>query len=134
MGCDIHLSIEYRDIWNPTFWQSFGADIYMPRDYHLFGLLAGVRGQEVPLFPIRGIPDDLSCEVDDKYYRPSSAGIRKVVDPDWHTPSWLTYEEWVSVLTQDIDDVLAQYKAVSDVMKRLEQHGFKTRVIFWFDN
>lgn len=133
MGTDIHLSIEYKE--EPAgLWYAFGADIYMPRDYRLFGLLAGVRDPVHSLFPVRGIPGDISWEVDDKYY--SSDGEHKVVDPDWHTPSWLSREEWVTVLAQDFKDVPVQYRAVSDVMRRFENESYSyiTRVVFWFDN
>ena len=69
------------------------VDIYDGRDYELFGLLAGVRGDFSGLFSIdggagylhhpRGLPDDLSPEVKEEY------GDGEY----WHTPTWYDYSE-----------------------------------------
>jgi hypothetical protein len=69
MGCDIHAYIEYRDpktkeIPNtPKTWCCWGRRYYVWRNYMMFGLLAGVRGQAEPVVEPRGIPDGLSWEV-----------------------------------------------------------------------
>ena len=70
MGCDIHATWEYResyrDCWvNGDAW-TFGADgwvepifpILDERDYHVFGILAGVRGESLPIAKPRGVPSD----------------------------------------------------------------------------
>ena len=53
MGCDIHMMIEYRtyDRGRPY---TFGGELYIPRDYRLFGHTAGVRGDSDPVVPPRG--------------------------------------------------------------------------------
>jgi preprotein translocase subunit SecE len=62
MGCDIHLYIEKksRGIWKP-FDQIPREDYPDERNYNVFALLAGVRGQYKKVyFPNRGIPVDTS--------------------------------------------------------------------------
>lgn len=86
MGADIHAYVEYadfvthdgKDYWSGVT-RNFGS-----RNYYLFGLLAGVRGPDGPLFDIRGMPegqisydtagdywyyvtDDPACENMDRY-------------------------------------------------------------------
>lgn len=52
--------------------------------------------------------------------------------PDWHTPTWLTGDEWRSVVG---DLVYGQeYRAVGAAMRSLEDEGHETRAVFWFDN
>lgn len=44
----------------PERWQDFGGRINPGRNYHLFGRMAGVRGDGPPVVAPRGIPDDLA--------------------------------------------------------------------------
>jgi hypothetical protein len=66
MGCDIHAHLELLD--QPAL---HVARFEMPRNYHLFSLLAGVRydPQELrgfePLYELRGLPPDISPTVFD---------------------------------------------------------------------
>jgi len=71
MGADIHAYVEYvdfvtaegEDYWNGLT-KNFGS-----RNYYLFGLLAGVRGSDGPVFPVRGMPEGrLSYEASDDYW------------------------------------------------------------------
>jgi len=57
LGCDIHIFIEHKSK-SSSVWYGFGGEIFLPRNYNLFGLLAGVRGGD-SIFPPRGIPDDI---------------------------------------------------------------------------
>lgn len=79
MGCDIHCYIEYSnwtDREGEPYWQCFGGRYNPGRDYTMFDILAGVRGEEHTLFEPRGIPKgklsyevegDLYCYVNDEY-------------------------------------------------------------------
>ena len=69
MGCDIHMYVEWKvKSRNDNYWDTFGGCINPGRDYELFGLLAGVRSDEVPMFPIRGIHDNMAFESRYDYY------------------------------------------------------------------
>lgn len=68
MGCDIHFFVEYRpkkistrNIEYSHEWRTFIHGIHMPRNYNLFGIMAGVREGEgnKALFYPRGLPDDV---------------------------------------------------------------------------
>jgi hypothetical protein len=71
MGADIHAYVEYSDFKTADgeqYWTNFtrnGGE----RNYYLFGLLAGVRGEEAPLFSPRGLPDGhLGYWTEDDYW------------------------------------------------------------------
>lgn len=71
MGADIHAYIEYdvgRD--PPSHYFSFGARIYLQRDYMMFTLLAGVRSYDdlEPVYPVRGLPQNASWEARGDYF------------------------------------------------------------------
>ena len=131
MGCDIHMYVEYRERkkvkpknGEEERWKSFGDRINPGRDYRMFTILAGVRGQsEYSLEPKGKIErenmgyssrsdaflyitedptGDGSCnrETAEKYV---SYGC-KIIDnnwveyPDWHSHSWLSTEEFREAL------------------------------------
>jgi hypothetical protein len=61
MGCDIHCYIEYRHAKDGGSWRPFGGRINPGRNYAVFELLAGVRGDETRAISApRGLPDDVS--------------------------------------------------------------------------
>lgn len=160
MGCDIHGYIEYKR-W-PTLdtpYCLFSGRLG-DRDYSMFGLLAGVR-QDGCMFEPRGIPKDISrttlweyglfvskeegadgedrtCSVEsaNKWVaRGDSVWLDKnlVSSPDWHTPSYVSTEEFEQVIqkrkemewgySEEWDAILAAMKALPDA-----------RFVFWFDN
>lgn len=83
MGADIHMWAETR--LRPTDpWQAYRSDDLeaTPRNYYMFSLVAGVRGQCNPLFSVRGFPKDLS------------EGLAHVPGELEHTPTWLTLQEF----------------------------------------
>ena len=94
MGCDIHVFCEHYNKESKR-WENLSlykkdtdgtfksVDVYDGRDYELFGILAGVRSCSNPFVYPRGLPDDLSCEVLNKY------GDREY----FHTPTWYDYCE-----------------------------------------
>ncbi len=74
MGCDIHFYVErkidgkwvqqFKNVPDPGPWKHNSKYWYTERNYILFGLLAGVRCDDItPLSPPRGIPDDLSDDL-----------------------------------------------------------------------
>jgi hypothetical protein len=76
MGADIHLYVEYDDGNNEPFsivddirGYSSG-DFLIPRDYHLFAVLAGVRSYDkiTPRYEPRGIPEIASPDIINAYY------------------------------------------------------------------
>lgn len=77
-----------------------------------------------------------------KIYYNSDGTPWRVDHPDWHSHSWLTIEEYEQALghynkLKDTDEywgVPEAYNAVLAAMKSLENDGFYTRVVFWFDN
>lgn len=121
MGCDIHLFCErynkeskrwenlslYKKNDNGTF---DAVDVYIGRDYELFGLLAGVRSYTNPFVIPRGIPDDLSCEVAKEY------GSGEY----FHTPTWYDYCE-LHAYEYMMRDSCREIKQRDDKIKELEE-------------
>lgn len=129
MGCDIHWHVETRyigDAWGDEehgweYNRCLSIETDPHRDYTLFGLLAGVRGGDDPVYPPRGMPEDSQIDMGE----------------DVHTPSWLTPEELIDVLhafTVDIQD----YDSASYLWQRFyilrELREHEVRVVFWFDS
>lgn len=137
------------------------------RDYSLFGWLAGVRCEPpTVLFPPRGLPDALSYDVeaavfllvDDNHSHldgycsttqaaqwggvvetdPNTGLPARVLAPDWHSYSWLTIEEYRTVLAAytlaEGGPPGPEYTAVLAAGEALEARGYPARVVFWFDN
>lgn len=160
MGCDIHLYLESKH-------QRGWSDLCTPpgvRDYEMFELMAGVRGDET-LFPPRGLPKDIGLSTrhesqlfitedgngDHQASRENaakwvSAGSSSYTDkdkkfithPDWHSHSWLTADEFGKV----IDEYRKRYGKSPDLDYVALHHmmvfygfnGVETRLVFWFDN
>jgi len=163
MGCDIHCYVEYRrPEWTQDFWNGFGGRINPGRNYEMFGRMADVRGSGPPVVEQRGIPEKLGWAARNDWYlfitehpgdgyvthetalRYASYG-RKIVEqngkptwvehPDWHTPSWLTIEEYEAALTRESGwPPQDEYWAVLAAMKCLRDRGNDVRLVFWFDN
>ena len=100
MGCDIHSFVEHKD--SDTWYlvdDKFGPKSFMgkswniPRNYDLFGLLAGVRTWFIdPIkYPI-GLPIDISYAV----YNIWNSSF------DWHTPSYYLLSELLNVENKKI--------------------------------
>lgn len=78
MGCDIHAYLEFRD---PkalnvngeinTAWRGWGA-VHLPRNYAIFGRLAGVRTNATPVVEPRGVPEDMCFWTSGEYWKPVS--------------------------------------------------------------
>lgn len=96
MGCDIHAAIERRDGTHRQHgvdaecWR-FVAPLELGRNYHLFGILAGVREHRHPqITPQRGLPTDV-----DRASRTREEDINDDSYQDFgdHSFSWLTLAE-----------------------------------------
>jgi len=77
MGADIHAYVEFFSKSEfatrgslCTVTSFCGGEIDFGRNYNLFGLIAGVRSMNSPLFPVRGLPQspDLSYTCAQAYY------------------------------------------------------------------
>lgn len=118
MGCDIHLYVERQrkdgswtrvpDTKGPRhpYYTSNGTEeqnkfLEEPcwdtgRDYLLFGRLAGVRRDVLPIAEPRGIPADISKSVAKQW---------KDGMGDWHTPSYLSAQELLAAKDEPIQHV-----------------------------
>lgn len=94
MGADIHFYIEKlndNNKWEYIYIKNKDDEIvtWYPRDYKLFGLLAGVRGDTYDdLTKIRGLPYNMSSEVNTTY--------EKYKD-DYHSATWYMLSELYSM-------------------------------------
>jgi hypothetical protein len=61
MGCDIHPFLEIESFEAGQCNSLYNVQPDLPRHYELFAAMAGVRGGATPLFPPRGIPDNLGA-------------------------------------------------------------------------
>jgi hypothetical protein len=116
MSCDMHAFIE-RPYTGSDDYQAI-AKVFIDRDYEFFGMIAGVREEELIVFEPRGIPSDASIETCYQYACEES---------DAHTPSWLTAEE-IRQIEERADwtsneHLFAMMRALPD-----------SRIVFWFDN
>lgn len=170
MGCDIHYWIERQqddgtwecvysteapDATDPEYTEGYARlaargrpeKLYIPRDYGLFGLLAGVRcwGMK-PIRPKREWPDDLSFVIE---------WATTMWADDWHSRTWYTLRDFIEF---DWDQVISHgdereefyrmrnmigstYRRyfrsfINDFVEALKQFGppDKVRVMIFFDN
>lgn len=133
MGCDIHAFVETTTTSEEKeYWNNFAEEFRLDRNYGMFGFLAGVRTDDKPIVPARGLPTNLASTTENSAYLRISNEFAeedgfcslenaqkyqgygsnivmrdgkpyKVSHPDWHSHSWLTLEEF--------DKVIAAYKA-----------------------
>ena len=62
-----------------------------------------------------------------------------VENPDWHSHSWLTLQEYEKALNiywtdPETFNIHPEYKAILGAMKSLDEQGYDVRAVFWFDN
>ena len=164
MGCDIHAFVEHAWITRSDgspYWQTFISNAGN-RDYRMFGWLAGVRSDREPLFPLKSLPDDMSWGTRDYMWMrvvdepdpdqrqctaEQAAGWGEEVfdvgsfkycnDPDLHSHSWLTLDEFKQVLAQYMINhgpYAAEWDAMKAAMEAFEKRGAQTRLVFAFDN
>lgn len=166
MGCDIHCFLEFK--YNDGQWESFSKKIRPGRDYEVFSFLAGVRGYGdiQPLVDPRGFPKDAGYDASDSYFRyvtddfglvygsvpraraeswVNSYGSyylddskSRVSDPDYHSASWLTTEEFRESIRrrEPIGKriIVDHFELILAAMEGFENRGVPARLVFWFDN
>jgi len=155
MGCDIHVHIEMQAsdgtwhraediIQNPYYepGETYHGNTpetydswYWSRNYALFSILAGVRGNGPPIVEPRGLPDDAGQSVLEEW---DEGGM----SVDWHTPHWYSLKELEDNIDrfkdaevygqQFIDDVIVRMRTLAD--EELDGDGEKIRFVAWFDN
>lgn len=138
MGCDIHAHIEYQEYGK---WWHY-AHVRLWRWYDLFAFMAtggsSRRPHIQPVFAPRGLPNDI--EETTRYYHEDDSR-----DYTLHHTSWLTLDEMRDVRKAYIQwyaDIYpnndlpkpADYDACYAAMGCLEGAGYRTRLLFWFDN
>lgn len=167
MGCDIHMYIEYADK-DKKRWRSFGKRINPGRNYAMFGILAGVRMETEFSYEPSGLPDNLGWESrsDNELYicedgsegcatmesaerwveSGSSLFIKNlkgentwVTNPDWHSHSCLTADEYKKALEFYATEYGSKYPepeyyVVLACLEKFNELGFESRIVFWFDN
>ncbi len=109
MGCDIHLHIEVKAHGK---WEHY-THPRIPRNYTLFGKMAGVRGDEPPISPPKGLPVDCNAATKLDY---------DIEGPDAHSASWLSSSE------------VCELKTWGDSQPYFGVKADGTRNGFWFDN
>jgi hypothetical protein len=71
-------------------------------------------------------------------FREIDNGIRYVSRPDFHSPSFLTLNEFREVLSvykrQNVFSPGVRYKALLAAMGLIAVNGYHVRIVFWFDN
>lgn len=134
MGCDIHMFVEYGtyvDKDGEQAWDCVGDRWNPGRDYHMFTILAGVRGpDEECIFERRGVPAGrLSWEAE--------AYLRE--DNDLHSHSWLTADEYTQcfakrMMESEDGPPAMGYEIIMLILQALKERDVPCRVVFAFDN
>lgn len=115
MGADIHTIIQVKRC--DGSWVTVVKNAADGRNYTLFGLLAGVRGHDDPVKPLRGLPPEI-----------------KEIEGAEHSFTWYTLHELMLYGYVEFNDF------VSEIMEALEEAGeteleYKNiRVIVGFDS
>lgn len=112
MGADIHARIYQKEF---GYWYK-KASFKLPRNYDIFGALAGVRSYIDPVVPPRGLPSFMP-----EYDLPD----------EWsHTHTHLSPDEYDEALSM-FEYVPNEYTAMSMVASYL---GGEVRIVLWFDS
>lgn len=102
------------------------TDSFYPggRNYELFSVLSGVRGEGVPGFTKEncGMPLDPSPEL-----------AKAALEPDWHSHTWYTLTElqahdWTQY------EYMASFRSTLNQMQDLAHDHEDVRAVFWYDN
>lgn len=142
MGCDIHTYIEFAEPpaeGRQPYWRNFTCN-GGSRNYVMFGVLAGVRMQDVQLFAPKGMPEGiLGFYTDDDYW----TNVAPADHPEWSDldgfVSLEQAEEWVtqgySVAEYDKDGRLTRvsgpdwhshsWLAVDELAQALDRYASK---------
>ena len=145
MGCDIHLSIEYRYNYENHIegkaisdWMCWAEDVAGVRDYGMFGYLAGVRTLQDEYHTVvkpRGVPKNIGFRIKDKIDE---------IGSDGHSHSWLTPKEYSMACSLNqlrdpggpYSKIAGEWVVLREVLNTLEKQFGKdnVRLIMFFDN
>lgn len=94
MGCDIHTYVEYSR--NGQYWRNLTNKVG-DRNYWMFGIMAGVRAEDLKLFEPKGLPDGpLGYLTENDYWH----SIAPAGNPEWANLEGFcsreTAEGWIS--------------------------------------
>lgn len=108
----------------------YNTRFYNGRNYYLFGVLAGVRGDDNIISEARGVPDDASYAYKHEVER---------WDGDGHSHSYYTLDEllavdWGKINTGEYDGWLDEWLETIEKMKTIDPDSNKVRCVFFFDN
>lgn len=131
MGTDINVMVEYR-MPELDHFDQFNFDVIcLDRNYLMFSLMAGVRPypESIPVFEPRGFPPDRNFK---------KSGLYHEYEPNGHTPSWLTRDEYHQVIKEyhnNAELIDFDYRVLGDLLDSLMKNGaVEARVVFWFDS
>ncbi|UII80064.1 hypothetical protein [Flagellimonas sp. CMM7] len=150
------------------YWCGFGKRINPGRNYWMFGILSnGVRSEQEYSFEAKGLPEDMSyaskwdsrcyisedgegegeCTLESALKWRESYGCKIYFrneeayacdDPDWHSHSWLTLNEYKNALEiyNNKENAVEEpeYEALLSAMEKLAEFNNRVRIVFWFDN
>lgn len=117
-----------------VFWSWVHVQAYLgwwsDRNYPLFGILAGVRGDGPPIAEPRGLPIDLGLE-GREWADPNNLHSQDISYGD-HSASWLTLQE----LQENRDRLLEAAPDFERVLRGLAKLGLpdRVRIVFNFDS
>jgi hypothetical protein len=136
MGCDIHPWIQYREE-GSTYWHTWSGEMNWGRNYDFFDALAGVRCRhDLPgnyqkgncpttVSAPRGWPEDSGSL--------ESWGESAQENVDFHTPSWLTLDEFKKAVLVS-GGLGPETDAAIAAMEALAKGNRSVRLVFAFDN
>ncbi len=143
MGCDIHCMLEYARWTNSdgtTYWDAFTGSFNPGRDYSMFDIINGVRGDSGGLFDKGALPEDLSHDAKGCYFGTDDEGepLSSGDMGDLHSPTWLTCDELAQVIAKRMFDSEYPYNPEWDIllvtMRAFEERGTRTRLLVAYDN
>ena len=120
MGADIHPFLEVKVCGK---WRFIPLSLQSDRDYELFGMLSGVRGEGPPFARVlKDLEKDASEEV------------RQAWDGgEWgHTPTIVSCEDIEAILHEKSDAYVRGWLQVMEDMMKLGVED--VRVILWYDS
>lgn len=128
MGCDIHLHIEIK---LEGVWQHYGCP-QIPRIYHLFGKMAGVRDHTVdPITEKKGLPPDITLVTHADYFGSTDPKAKETRD-NWHSESWLNKSE-IEQLSKWLDEEMGGIQYERDLEHNI-LHSYLFGNAFWGDS
>jgi hypothetical protein len=142
MGCDIHCFVEHKvdNSWycnNYSSENGIASEIFIPRNYDLFGFLAGVRKERYDSLPLLGLPSDIADGTHDFY--------KKYWADDAHSESFIYLNEikqyimeFALIPEKEGYYVLNGLNHILNLFNTSDKNNHhspeNSRIIFWFDN